>query len=549
MTKKIPTYGSIGVKFSGHSEKYVVSSSRPKASTYYIKDIVRMMLLPRIKTVLAGGKITTEQTQDSLWYNALPQFEEHGVKYSSDSRKHFKFCIRELCREHGIAREQIGIIAAPWGSMLFEGEWYDISFDTIKDLAKKGTDLVFIEKRDIVMAQGKYASEVGVALVNTHGHLSDYTEDLAELADISGAHIAIFTDYDIPGILIASTLKENVPRLGVDERMLDHFNINKNDKNISIPYNPKVDRLKDYNLRRLINNDKRFSPDMVDIDFLKHEKIEIDAILAAVGAERLWEYLKDLLKKEFPKRNYRRVIDPSPDLSKHYPPIVKQLQLYYDKRAREITEQESKKIEEELKDVEGFINVKEKEKEILDDRLGKIVLEDKPMKDIADALIALDSENDYKIQDIEIPKPEEEEQEEEPQQQDNSSIKGIDVTEEEAAKTFTAYPPDYKIVIPKPEITKADIQMHKDLCTDAEGRIEKDCIHTPLLCAKQRIINNFGLEKHKDELNAYWEENEPWQNKKAREEYLSMVDIAYRETMRQIKRNDTAKKEEGGSVK
>ena len=399
---KVPTYKAIGVSFASDSDKYRVSS-RPRASTYYIKDIVEMMVLPRIQKVKAGGKITTEQTQDSLWYNALALFEEYWVKYSNESRAHFKNCIRELCREHDLEREQIGIIAAPWASMFFKGEWYDISFDTIQDLAKKGTDIIFIEKRDIVRALGKYASKWGVALVNTHGHLPDYAEDLAELADISGAHIAIFTDYDIPGILIASKLDENVPRLGVDERMLRYFGISHENRTLVIPYSARVARLTEWNLQYLIEHDERFSSeDVVDVQFLKRNKIEIDAILADQGAEKLWGYLQELLMEEFPKRNYLRVINPAPDLSKHYPPIVQQIKLYYDQRASEITEQESKKISEELKDVEGFIDVEQKEKEILDDRLGKIVLEDQLLKDIAEAFVRLDREKGYKIGEIEL---------------------------------------------------------------------------------------------------------------------------------------------------
>jgi hypothetical protein len=404
LAKKVHTFKSIGVRFESENEKYSLSRGSGEAKTY-IKDIVEMMLLPRIEKVQAGGTINTEQTQDSLWYNALPLFEKWDVTYSNDSRAHFKNCIRQLCKEHGIAREEIGIIAAPWGSMFFKGQWYDISFDTIEDLAKKGTDIVFIEKRDIVRALGVYASKKGVALVNTHGLLSDYTEDLADLADRVGAHIALLTDYDIPGLLIASKLGENVPRLGVDERMLNHFGISHEDESLVIPYTARKKRLSSDKLDYLIENDMRFSSLVVDIEFLKHHKIEIDAILSKVEAQRLWEYLQDLLEKEFPTRDYRRVIDPRPDLSKHYHPVVKQLQIYYDNYATEITKEESDKIEKELKEVEGFIDdVEAKEKEILDDRLGKIVREDKHLNEVAEAFVTLIKEKGYKIMEaVEIP--------------------------------------------------------------------------------------------------------------------------------------------------
>jgi len=401
LAKKVHTFKSIGITFITDKEKYAISKGSGEARTT-IKDIVEMMLLPRIEKVKADQKITTEQTQDSLWYNALPLFERYDVKYSNDSRAHFKNCIRQLCKEHGIAREEIGIIASPWASMFFKGEWYDVSFDTIQDLAEKGTDIVFIEKRDIVRALGKYASSVGVALVNTHGLLSDYAEDLAELANTSGAHIAIFTDYDIPGLLIASKLNQNVPRLGVDERMLRHFGISHGNTRLVIPYNAKKDRLGPTKLRLLIKNDKRFNSNDIDIDFLKYEKIEIDAILSEVGAKTLWQYLQDLLQKEFPTRDYTRVIDPTPDLSKHYPPIIEKLRLYFDKVTDKITKEESEKIEEELEDVEGFIDVEKMEKEILDDRLGKIVKEDKHLTEVAEALVKLVEEKGWnKILEVE----------------------------------------------------------------------------------------------------------------------------------------------------
>jgi 5S rRNA maturation endonuclease (ribonuclease M5) len=502
--KKIPTYRAIGVRFSGDTDKYQVSS-RVRTARTTIKDIVYNMLIQRIRRVKAGHKITTEQTQDSLWYNALPLMEEENVNYSNDSRAHFKNCIRELCKEHGVAREQIGIIAAPWASMFFNGEWYDISFDTVQDLAKKGTDIVFIEKRDIVRALGKYASKKGVALVNTHGHLPDYAEDLAELADISGAHIAILTDYDKPGILIASKLKQSVPRLGVDERMLDHFDIDKeHDTTLVIPYSARVPRLTEWNLQYLIKHDKRFSSKkVIDIEFLRHHKIEIDAILAQVGAEKLWEYLQKLLKKEFPKRNYLRVINPAPALSKHYPPIVKQLQMYYDKRADEITKEESKKIEGELKDVEGFIDVEQKEKEILDDRLGKIVLEDKLFKDIAEEFVALDREKGYRISEIEIPKNNDDE----------------DEAEEDEGSPSSQLPP-----APTTPLTNDD-NIPDPPVSEQEREIAKRVGLKPATYAKYKLIQEHGTKSMRKELKELEEDEDEY----SIPVWEQLVDELYRE--------------------
>jgi hypothetical protein len=59
-----------------------------------------------------------------------------------------------------------------------------------------------------------------------------------------------------------------------------------------------------------------------------------------------------------------------------------------------IVNAETIKIDKELTNVKGFIKVKDKQKEI-DDRLGKIVSEDKHLKEIADSLEELMTSKGY----------------------------------------------------------------------------------------------------------------------------------------------------------
>jgi hypothetical protein len=129
----------------------------------------------------------------------------------------------------GVTREKIGIVAAPWATMYFKGQWSNVSFEAVESLAANGTDVLFIEKLDIVRVEGKYADKVGIALVNSRGNLSEYAEDLAKAAKASGAHVGISADYDIPGIVIISKLK-GVLWLGVNEEMLQHFGISKQNR-------------------------------------------------------------------------------------------------------------------------------------------------------------------------------------------------------------------------------------------------------------------------------------------------------------------------------
>ena len=343
------------------------------------------------------AKEIDDWTQDSPWYNSLPVFEKYGLKLPT--RKHYKSLIRPVCKELGVTREQIGIVAAPWAIMYYKGEWKGVSFEDVKSLAENGTDIIFIEKLDQVRVHGKHADQYGIALVNSHGHLSDYAADLAEKAKVSGAHVAIVVDYDIPGVLIASKLK-GVLWLGVNDAMLDHFGISKQNKNIVVPYAPKKKRITEENFEQLVNSDPRFAG-KVDIEFLKRHKVELDAVLAEVGSRRLFEYFMDLIKERHPKRDYTRVIESRSALEHHYPKTIRQFNRYLSDHAESITEDEKKNIESELKDVEGFIDVPEKEKEI-DKRHGDIIAADETLKKIANGIENLARQEGYDLDKYDI---------------------------------------------------------------------------------------------------------------------------------------------------
>jgi hypothetical protein len=330
--------------------------------------------------------------QDSAWYNTLPVFEKYGVKLPS--RKYFKAKIKVVCEKLGFTREQLGIVAAPWATMYHNGVWTGVSFDVVNSLATKGTDIIFIEKLDLVRVFAKYADKFGLALVNSHGHLVEYAKDLTKAAEASGAHVAIATDYYIPGVLIASEAK-GVVWLGVNEKMLQYFGLDKQNKSVVVSYNPKKKRIDPVKFRNLIESDERFRG-LVEIDFLKKNKIELDAILAAVGSEELWKYLMEELKESYPTRDYNRVISSRPSLFNHYPKSIRNLVRYMRNYVDLLISNEREKIEAELKDVEGFIEVEKKKKEI-EKRLGEIVEADTRLKKMGLQLEELITKEGYDI--------------------------------------------------------------------------------------------------------------------------------------------------------
>lgn len=126
--------------------------------------------------------------------------------------------------------------------------------------------------------------------------------------------------------------------------------------------------------------DNRFKD--ADIDFLSSQRVELDAILAAVGEERFFQYIIDTLKELYPKRDYNRVIEvSSEELGDGYAKLIEII----NKKIAAITKEEVDIIKDELEVIEGFIEVEEKEKEI-NDRLVEKLNENTEYKDFADKL-------------------------------------------------------------------------------------------------------------------------------------------------------------------
>src|SRR5215208_5159607 len=343
-------------------------------------------------------------TQMSLWYNSLSlinKYVSEGRLKKPKNRNNFIDQIRKVCDHYGVSREDVGIVAAAYSTMYYDGKWSAVNFADIDSLAANGVAILFIEKEDIVQSLGQYASRNGVALVNSRGQLSEYAKDLSRIAQSEGAHIAIFADYDIPGLHIASKLKGAL-WLGVDELMLRHFGIRHTDTNYVIAYDPER-AIGDNIIRRDILSDDRFPIHRVDIEWLKRHlkpdtkswipgnKVEIDAVLAKAGAEQLWNYLKEQMLKEYPENDYTRVIDnykyaPLPTLAGYTEPqLIGLIRMYIRKRADTITEDKRKEFGEELENYPGFLVVEDKENEIRKE-LSDIVNSDEQLKDLSSVL-------------------------------------------------------------------------------------------------------------------------------------------------------------------
>src|SRR5215207_3950578 len=135
---------------------------------------------------MAVIKKAERRTQSTVWYLSLQKFEEYGIKLPK--RKSLIAKIKVVCEKLGYTREELGIIAKARATMYFNGVWSSVSYDAIQELAENGTDIIFIEKMDVVEVLSNYADKYGIALVDTQGFFTDYGRKLVEAGDTSGAN-------------------------------------------------------------------------------------------------------------------------------------------------------------------------------------------------------------------------------------------------------------------------------------------------------------------------------------------------------------------------
>src|SRR5690349_9598075 len=259
-------------------------SKRPKGIKGFVYDyIVKRLNTPRheLKWILTSD----------VWYDLA---KEGGIEtyymtmhgYSIKSQQAAKARIREtiqvkyvkeICDDLQIRRADVKILAGDVGYLFFRGKRFAISLDDLDELKLKGTDLLIIEKQGIAESLKDLAGPYGIALLSTRGFLTENALDLARLAKSSGANVAILTDNDISGYVIAHKVR-TVPRIGIDFDTLDDFSISSEELQELKKgeyYTPNQEHL------TYAKNNMRLDDSI--FNFLKDRRIEINAVKNAVG--------------------------------------------------------------------------------------------------------------------------------------------------------------------------------------------------------------------------------------------------------------------------
>ena len=168
-----------------------------------------------------------------------------------------------------------------------------LALNDLGSLKKLGVIIFIIEKRGIAELLRDALKPYGIAVLSTQGFLTENALDLQDLASQVGGKIAILTDYDISGIMIAHRVPE-VPRIGIDGNpTLNELDILDKKADIEEIYIPGKTHLK-----AVEDNVDDFEKP-VDLDYLKNKRIEIDAVLREVGPERFADWIMMKLEEMF----------------------------------------------------------------------------------------------------------------------------------------------------------------------------------------------------------------------------------------------------------
>jgi hypothetical protein len=330
-------------------------------------------------------------TQSAVFYHLRPILLDNGFSAETIDRQYITSEIKNVCENYlGVKREEIGITAADRAQLYFRGKWHDVGLDEIDNLVQYGTDMVIVEKEGVVKQLSPFTDEKGIALLNTRGFLTEYASILSEQSRKNGCNIAILTDFDASGLLIARSVPD-VYRIGIDFDTLDYFGLDPG--TVEEEYKPKQNHLKplqglaktgdgsrhhhyDKDLLNLLPRhivDMLFPDDLFDlwinqnninnnsnqskkdVEYVSKKRIEIDSVMAAVNDNaKFWRYILSKLEAKFPTRNYNRAIN-IPDYV--MPTSLESLNMMIQKKSTSILQMERIKLKEQFSKTTGFLDV------------------------------------------------------------------------------------------------------------------------------------------------------------------------------------------------
>lgn len=225
--KKIPTFHGMGLG-QGAKSKKEDESGKPKkmdkigCSRKLLEDRYTQFEIES-NTIDPEIMLKDRISQSDVYYTLRQTlFPENDIVETPGTRKYITARInaesKSLFKRHGQAgkkREDLGITAGHRAELYYMGNNQNISLDNVNSLAKYGTDALFIEKEDGIILLDEQASLYGLALINTHGHMTEYGKDFVKAFIEEKVSAVSFTDLDAAGVAIAAGAGSGIPRIGV----------------------------------------------------------------------------------------------------------------------------------------------------------------------------------------------------------------------------------------------------------------------------------------------------------------------------------------------
>jgi hypothetical protein len=162
--------------------------------------------------------------------------------------------------------------------------------------------MLVIEKEGIAEQLGPFADEMGIALLNTRGFPVEYAEILTKISAQKRCNVAILTDFDDSGLLMAARAA-NIYRIGIDFQTLQDLGLDIVD--VEEAYSPGK------HFKSLEGPDGQYYGVYSDeiLDYIRCKRIEINSVIAALHDNaKFWEWVLERLRKQFHNRDYNRSV-------------------------------------------------------------------------------------------------------------------------------------------------------------------------------------------------------------------------------------------------
>jgi hypothetical protein len=244
-------------------------------------------------------------TQSDVFYATRKLLiETYHYTNKEIDRDYITGLIKEVCEQDlGVKREDIGILAADRAQLYFKGQWRDVGLKEIEQLSLYGIALLIIEKEGVAEQLRIFADEKGIALLNTRGFLTEYAEILSKKSEKEGCKVAILTDFDASGLVLAAKAP-NAYRIGIDFETLQDLGLDIED--VEEEYKPGCNHLKP--LQQGGELSSLYPKEW--IDYVATKRVEINSVTEALNDnEKFWDWIVEKLRTRFTNWDYTRAVD------------------------------------------------------------------------------------------------------------------------------------------------------------------------------------------------------------------------------------------------